>query len=130
MPISARSPAALWDFQNIQQHLCCDSFNSVVIDFAAHSFQRQPPWIDVPCGHFDLCFLQLAKPRHNGSPHMPPIDLGFWPDHLSRQISAEPLNNEQRLADGWCQNLNAARVGRCRGWCCWVAVVAVSMPIS
>jgi hypothetical protein len=49
---------------------------------------------------------------------MPPIDLGFWPDHLSRQISAEPLNNEQRLAGGWCQNRNATRVERCRGWCC------------
>jgi hypothetical protein len=46
---------------------------------------------------------------------MPPIDLGFWPDHLSRQISAEPLNNEQRLAGGWCQNQNIARVGALSG---------------
>ena len=66
MPIGARPPPALWDFQNIQQHLCCHSFNSVVIDFAANTFQRQPPRIGRPCGRFGLRTSMAVFPECGG----------------------------------------------------------------
>jgi hypothetical protein len=48
MPVGARCSAALGNIQYVQQGLAAHSFQPVIIYFAAHPFQRQPPRIDVP----------------------------------------------------------------------------------
>jgi hypothetical protein len=57
----------LGDFENIEQRLRGDALDAIIADFAAHAFQRQPPWINILHSYFGLRFLQFTEPRHNGA---------------------------------------------------------------
>jgi hypothetical protein len=50
----------LGNVKDIEQRLRGNTLDAVIADFAAHTFQWQPPLINVLCGHFRFRFLQLT----------------------------------------------------------------------
>ena len=68
-----RSSTTLVNVKDIEQHLCCDTLDAIVARLAAHTLQRQPPWIAVRCGYFGLRFMQFSQVRHNSVLRLLPI---------------------------------------------------------
>jgi hypothetical protein len=64
-PINGRSPAALGNFEQIQNFLTCHTFQPIEIYFATHTFQRQQPGISSRGGSLGLRFAYLSYERQH-----------------------------------------------------------------
>jgi hypothetical protein len=67
-PKGARRPLTLWHFKQVQQRLTADALQPVKeVNFAAHAFQYETPWIRRLCrGSFSLFFFQsISEPQRS-----------------------------------------------------------------
>ncbi|MEH2565031.1 hypothetical protein [Bradyrhizobium sp. AZCC 2289] len=81
----------------IKQRLRGDPFDTIAASFAAHAHKSNKPGFRISGCKFGVCCSQPAYPRHDR-----PLIQSFllFSNHLSREVSVQPLNKAQIEAGG------------------------------